>query len=1095
MTTQWLKGKPVFCRVSLRVIKKTEKKHFMISGKFSRIYTFFILAGCCHLLTISEANAQMSRAAQANNITSNIYQNSSHAITGSALQQVMLNQNNSYVNLLSDTNLLDVRIFSPYATYTPGMGVFYQDTLYMNILAAHGSWNSADWVKINGSSCACSILMKYDDTVGGSGISKIATAHSVAGAIAGISLTGAVTGSMSTGGTSGINTTLSNSVVGITNLSATGTPSASNYLRGDNTWATLTNYLSDTSGGSGSKPTILTQNSGWATGGNNVGTSAAIGTLNDEPFKGIADDSISLLIDPIRINTTLGYEAMGLITHSSTMTGNVAIGRKAGGDCTGNYNVCIGSAAGLSLNNSSGDIIIGAGAGEQLENSNSIICIGGMNNNPNLFTNDDIAIGFTSGYNLNIGFSGASQWCTYVGDSTGFSNVTGSHQWAFGHRAGYHGGSYNWCGAIGDTSAFLGNYWVNWGGGSVQHNAFNGDFRFMNDATFYVKNTYSGIIDNASGNTGLGCGIFNGGSATGTDNTVLGYNSGLGLTSGSNNVFLGYEAGQRIQSSTQIVAIGSGAMGNSGGGATNIAIGWAALYNHSGNGNTGIGYDVLYGNNGPSSSGANTAIGTSTLYNNLTGGSNTAVGAFTLYGETSGGENAAMGDSALSFLTTGGYNTAVGNHSGISQVIGNYDIYLGWNAGISNTSLSRFVYLGDTGTAIDAPVGLKTLAAIMPYYNNNYQWGTAGQALVSGGSNSNNQYLTVVRATDTLGGSTKMIGTNNTQVLTNYSGWSTTGNAGTAPGTNFIGTTDNEDIMFKRWDTTVYILSGNKNTFQIAIGMGALTTNYSTLSATTGINNIAIGRSALHQTTTGSYNVALGYTAGGSNTTGTSNIYIGTSAGGSLENGANYNICLGYETADNVPLQGQASYNFLGGVAAGYNLNNGRRNIFIGDTAGFNTGNGNNNIAIGMGAGKNGTTYTNAQAYGYFTSFLGSNTAVLNDSLTLLAQSYGFFRIRQPQSGAGAGLVLPIQQSSATSGTIVSNGAQILELTGSTSSTLQITEPSSPYTGQQFEIITNQSSLSLSFTNGSNFYVTPSSVTNVQSHSFIYDGAKWVMRY
>ena len=50
-----------------------------------------------------------------------------------------------------------------------------------------------------------------------------------------INLTGAVTGS----GNTTISTTLSNSVVGIANLSATGTASASTYLRGDNTWASV----------------------------------------------------------------------------------------------------------------------------------------------------------------------------------------------------------------------------------------------------------------------------------------------------------------------------------------------------------------------------------------------------------------------------------------------------------------------------------------------------------------------------------------------------------------------------------------------------------------------------------------------------------------------------------------------------------------------------------------------------------------------------------------------------------------------------------------------------------------------------------------
>lgn len=51
-----------------------------------------------------------------------------------------------------------------------------------------------------------------------------------------ITLSGAVTGT----GTTAITTTLANGAVSIANLSATGTPSSSTYLRGDNTWATIT---------------------------------------------------------------------------------------------------------------------------------------------------------------------------------------------------------------------------------------------------------------------------------------------------------------------------------------------------------------------------------------------------------------------------------------------------------------------------------------------------------------------------------------------------------------------------------------------------------------------------------------------------------------------------------------------------------------------------------------------------------------------------------------------------------------------------------------------------------------------------------------
>ena len=69
-----------------------------------------------------------------------------------------------------------------------------------------------------------------------------------------ITLSGAVTGS----GTTAITTTLASSVVGITNLSASGSPSSSTYLRGDNTWATP----SGTGSPAGSNTQIQYNNSG-----------------------------------------------------------------------------------------------------------------------------------------------------------------------------------------------------------------------------------------------------------------------------------------------------------------------------------------------------------------------------------------------------------------------------------------------------------------------------------------------------------------------------------------------------------------------------------------------------------------------------------------------------------------------------------------------------------------------------------------------------------------------------------------------------------------------------------------------------------------
>jgi hypothetical protein len=89
-----------------------------------------------------------------------------------------------------------------------------------------------------------------------------------------ITLSGAVTGT----GTTAITTTLASSVVGVSNLSATGTPSATTYLRGDNTWATVAG------GGGGGTPAGTTgqvqYNNAGVFGGASKVTIEANGNLN-----------------------------------------------------------------------------------------------------------------------------------------------------------------------------------------------------------------------------------------------------------------------------------------------------------------------------------------------------------------------------------------------------------------------------------------------------------------------------------------------------------------------------------------------------------------------------------------------------------------------------------------------------------------------------------------------------------------------------------------------------------------------------------------------------------------------------------------------
>ncbi|OFZ35253.1 MAG: hypothetical protein A3D17_08605, partial [Bdellovibrionales bacterium RIFCSPHIGHO2_02_FULL_40_15] len=115
--------------------------------------------------------------------------------------------------------------------------------------------------------------------------------------------------------------------------------------------------------------------------------------------------------------------------------------------------------------------------------------------------------------------------------------------------------------------------------------------------------------------------------------------------------------------------------------------------------------------------------------------------------------------------------------------------------------------------------------------------------------------------------------------------WSLTGNAGTNAGTNFIGTTDDVDVVFKRNGQQSGLL--NSALSNTSWGVGALKPT------TTGNFNVAVGTYALFNNTTGAYNSALGDSAMYNNTTGIRNMAFGSSALAANAGGSR-NIALGY---------------------------------------------------------------------------------------------------------------------------------------------------------------------------------------------------------
>ena len=244
-------------------------------------------------------------------------------------------------------------------------------------------------------------------------------------------------------------------------------------------------------------------------------------------------------------------------------------------------------------------------------------------------------------------------------------------------------------------------------------------------------------------------------------------------------------------------------------------------------------------------------------------------------------------------------------------------------------------------------------------------------------------------------------------------GWSLTGNAGTTAGTNFIGTTDNVDVVFKRnsiegmrlqsgalgvtgninltattSSATGIIFKGSNrfihdfalagtngdNTFignqsgnfsmtgssgslgSYNVGVGAATL----LSNTTGYRNTAIGTYALQNNTTGVNNTAVGQNASYSNTTGYNNTTMGIRAGafGSGHDIVAYGV-------DAVSRNNNGIFTVGVGTDAFYNNWDGQYGVAVGDSTFWLDSTGFKNTAIGSRAGY----------------YLGGNYATLHDSL------------------------------------------------------------------------------------------------------------------
>jgi len=216
------------------------------------------------------------------------------------------------------------------------------------------------------------------------------------------------------------------------------------------------------------------------------------------------------------------------------------------------------------------------------------------------------------------------------------------------------------------------------------------------------------------------------------------------------------------------------------------------------------------------------------------------------------------------------------------------------------------------------------------------------------------------------------------------SGWGLTGNAGTAVGTNFIGTTDDVGLMFKINN----IKSGSidqvlQNT---SFGYETLQSPTNAGGGSNGTNNVAIGYRPLKNITTGNFNIGIGTQALLNNTTGFSNIGIGGSSMLGNTTGQ-YNTAIGlYSLAGNTTGISNTAiglYSLTGNGSSLLSCITGQYNTAIGYFAGTTATNTDTSIAIGADARASTKQFTISDYINKWKSYgLSKNGTTINQVLT-----------------------------------------------------------------------------------------------------------------
>ncbi|WP_413512301.1 tail fiber domain-containing protein [Myroides odoratus] len=347
--------------------------------------------------------------------------------------------------------------------------------------------------------------------------------------------------------------------------------------------------------------------------------------------------------------------------------------------------------------------------------------------------------------------------------------------------------------------------------------------------------------------------------------------------------------------------------------------------------NTAIGFSALENNNYYS----NIGIGAYALQNSTQGFGNVGIGNFTMRRNSQGVGNSSLGNSSLSSMQSGNWNIGIGQYAGSNLLSGDYNILIGASTDVSDINGSNQLNIGNsiyglninTGKSKPARIGINTKtphsSAVLDLSANNMGFLPPRVSLKG------------IDDLETILNPAKGLLVFNTSLVQNetnpvYSGyyyfngkqwvmlstadntWSTKGNSNTDSSQNFIGTTDNQDLIFKRHGVQAGLLS-DINTYNTSFGVGSYkgtpkgtyhgrwntAIGYNSLNGEnqiiSGHDNTAVGANSLKMNSTGEANTAIGSSVLKNNTKGLNNTGVGMEALVSNSYG-NYNVAMGRST-------------------------------------------------------------------------------------------------------------------------------------------------------------------------------------------------------